>query len=87
MRFADLTHDARRCFRQQSGKIRHAALDNTGLLASDFLECLTQNFRMIKTDVGYDCQCGMKDIGGVETTAKSGFYDGDIDLLTGEIVK
>lgn len=64
-----------------------AGFDNPCFLPGYFAQAGAQDFDVVLADIGGDRQDRLKDIGGIESTAESGFNDGDVDLASGEEVE
>jgi len=42
---------------------------------------------MVATDIRYNRERRSQDVGGIEAAPEAGFYDGDVNLLPGEVVE
>ncbi len=67
--------------------MRHTGFDDAGFFTRDLSERAAEDFDMVAADVGCDGQDRREDIGGIETPPQTGFDDGDIYLLTLEILE
>ena len=66
---------------------RDAFLYYPGFFSRYFCEGISKELRVVKTDVGDDREDGRDDIGAVEPSAQSHFYNGVIRLLLGKVLE
>ncbi len=72
---------------QQTDQMGHRGLDDPGFFPGDLAQARSEDFDVVAADVGRDSQDRVQNIGGVEPTAQAGFDDGDVDMVSGEMVK
>ena len=72
-------------FRELTDHDRHAGLENASLLRSNQAQRVSKNMSMIKSDARDDIHQRTADVGTIQSPAKSGFQDGDLDAFFIEV--
>ena len=66
---------------------RRTFFNNTSLLPSNLCQCVAQKLGVVETDVGDNADQRLNDVGAVQSSAQSHFYNGNIDFLFLEILE
>lgn len=73
--------------RYSGHQVRGFWFDNSPFFPGQFVDCVAEDFNMVTADIGGDGQERGQDIGGIKSSAQSGFNNRQIDAGPAKVIK